>query len=340
MGNTFGKIYTLTTFGESHGPAIGGIIDGVPAGWQLDIDAIQRALDERRPGKGGLATTRREPDQVKILSGIFEGTTTGTPVGFIIENTNARSSDYDLLRDIYRPSHADYTYDMKYHHRDHRGGGRASARETACRVVGGAVAEQFLTLQGITVKAWADRIGPLKLPEEEAKLDELTARLRAAGDSVGGIVRCSISGVPVGLGEPLYDKLQAKLSAAMMSIPGAKGFDYGTGFESAGMCGLESNDPFGIDENGDIITLTNNSGGIQGGISNGAEITLRVAFKPIATIMHTQHSVTRDRMEVEYKAPGRHDICIVPRAVPVVRAMAAMTIMDAWLMRRASEPYK
>lgn len=339
MSNTIGTIYRLTTFGESHGPAIGGVIDGVPAGWQLSVETIQNALDERRPGGGGLATTRREPDRVRLLSGLFEGLTTGTPIGFIIENTNARSTDYDSLRDIYRPSHADFTYDMKYHHRDHRGGGRASARETACRVVAGSIAEQFLSLHGISIQACADRIGPLQLPRDNDKIEDLTLQLRATGDSVGGIVRCSVNGVPPGLGEPVYGKLQARLAFAMMSIPGVKGFDYGTGFDSATMYGSESNDSFGLDQENRTIPLTNRSGGIQGGISNGAEITMRVAFKPIATIMQTQHTVTRDGREVEFKAKGRHDVCIVPRAVPVVRAMAAMTVMDAWLLSRSSAPY-
>lgn len=338
MSNSIGIIYRLTTFGESHGPAIGGVIDGVPAGWALSADTVQSDLDERRPGGGGLATSRREPDRVRFLSGLFEGMTTGTPIGFVIENTNARSSDYDALRGIYRPSHADMTYDLKYGHRDYRGGGRASARETACRVVAGSVAAQYLALSGITISARAERIGPLELPRDADRLEALTAGLRATGDSVGGIVRCDVTGLPAGLGEPLYDKLSARLAFAMMSIPGAKGFDYGDGFDMAAMRGSEANDPFVPGPDGVPLTASNHSGGIQGGISNGAPVTMRIAFKPIATIMQTQRTVTRSGEPVEFRAAGRHDVCIVPRAVPVVRAMAAITIMDALLLSRASQP--
>ena len=336
MSNSFGEVFRLTTFGESHGPAIGGVIDGVPAGCPISLEAIQTDLDRRRPGGGGLATTRREPDRVEILSGIFEGVTLGTPIGFIIRNTSQRSADYDLTRHVYRPSHADYTYQAKYGVRDHRGGGRASARETACRVVAGSVARQILQQQGITISAWASRIGMLELPAQEAQLDDYTRSLRATGDTVGGIVECEVTGTPAGLGEPLFGKLQARLAEAMLSIPAVKGFEYGDGFEMACMQGSDANDPFDIDDDGRIITTSNHSGGIQGGISNGAPITMRVAFKPVATIMQPQNTVDDQGRHAVLEPRGRHDVCVVPRAVPVVEAMAAMVILDAFLLNRLS----
>lgn len=336
MGNSFGIIFKLTTFGESHGAAIGGVVDGVPAGLPLSTDAIQQALDRRRPGAGGASTTRRESDRVTLLSGVFEGMTLGTPIGFVIENTNSRSEDYGQLRELYRPSHADYTYDAKYGFRDYRGGGRASARETACRVVGGAIAEQILATRGIAVDAYALRIGNLRLPEQADQVDDLMLRLRREGDTIGGIVGCRISGLPAGLGDPVFDKLQARLAYAMMSIPAAKGFDYGTGFDSAEMRGSEANDRFTTDSSGNIVTASNNSGGIQGGITNGMDIYLRVAFKPIATIMQPQLTVSRDGSPVTLGPRGRHDVCALPRAIPVVRAMAAMTVADAMLINRSS----
>lgn len=336
MGNSFGIIFKLTTFGESHGAAIGGVVDGVPAGLPLSTDAIQQALDRRRPGAGGASTTRRESDRVTLLSGVFEGMTLGTPIGFVIENTNSRSEDYGQLRELYRPSHADYTYDAKYGFRDYRGGGRASARETACRVVGGAIAEQILATRGIAVDAYALRIGNLRLPEQADQVDDLMLRLRREGDTIGGIVGCRISGLPAGLGDPVFDKLQARLAYAMMSIPAAKGFDYGTGFDSAEMRGSEANDRFTTDSSGNIVTTSNNSGGIQGGITNGMDIYLRVAFKPIATIMQPQLTVSRDGSPATLGPRGRHDVCALPRAIPVVRAMAAMTVADAMLLNRSS----
>lgn len=336
MGNSFGIIFKLTTFGESHGAAIGGVVDGVPAGLQISTDAIQQALDRRRPGAGGASTTRRESDRVTLLSGVFEGMTLGTPIGFVIENTNSRSEDYGQLRELYRPSHADYTYDAKYGFRDYRGGGRASARETACRVVGGAIAEQILATRGIAVDAYALRIGNLRLPEQADQVDDLILRLRREGDTIGGIVGCRISGLPAGLGDPVFDKLQARLAYAMMSIPAAKGFDYGTGFDSAEMRGSEANDRFTTDSSGNIVTTSNNSGGIQGGITNGMDIYLRVAFKPIATIMQPQLTVSRDGSPATLGPRGRHDVCALPRAIPVVRAMAAMTVADAMLLNRSS----
>ena len=336
MGNSFGNIFRLTTFGESHGAAIGGVIDGVPAGCRIDAELIQDELRKRRPGAGPLGTTRREPDEVELLSGLMEGVTTGTPIGFIIRNTNQRSNDYDAMRHLFRPSHADYTYQVKYGVRDYRGGGRTSARETACRVVGGAVAQQILAEFGITIDAYASRIGPLQLPADSARLEALTAELRAAGDTVGGVVSCTINGVPAGVGEPLFDKLQARLAAAMLSVPAAKGFEYGDGFALAAMRGSEANDRFIPSPEGGITTVTNHSGGIQGGISNGQPITMRVAFKPVATLMRPQETVDDCGNPATLQPRGRHDVCVVPRAVPVVKAMAALVVLDALLAQRLS----
>ena len=355
--NTFGTLFTLTTFGESHGPAIGGVIDGVPAGFALDLDAVQAELDRRRPGQSALTTGRREADRVEFLSGLFEGRTTGTPIGFIIRNADQHSSDYEQLRTAYRPGHADYTYSAKYGLRDHRGGGRSSARETACRVVGGAVARQVLTSLGITVRAYTSQVGPVVLAKNFEELDlsltesnpvrcpdaptaeRMIAEIKAAkaeGDTVGGVVTCVVTGCPVGLGEPVAGKLQARLAAAMLSINAAKGFDYGMGFEGAAKRGSEVIDNFEMNAQGCVVTTANHSGGIQGGISNGMPIYFRVAFKPVATLLRPVSTIDSEGNSVELKMKGRHDPCVVPRAVPVVEAMAAMTILDTLLISKAT----
>lgn len=357
MSNTFGKIYRLTTFGESHGPAIGGVIDGVPAGFALDIDAIQRQLDRRRPGQSAIVTQRRESDCVQLLSGLMDSVTTGTPIGFVIPNSDQHSADYDAMRDAYRPSHADYTYDVKYGLRDHRGGGRSSARETACRVVGGAIARQILAAQGIGIAAYTRSVGDIALEMPYCELDltqvdsnpvrcpdadtarrmiELIEQVRTDGDTVGGVVTCVITGVPAGLGEPVADKLNATLAAAMMSINAAKGFELGMGFDGTRRRGSEVIDTFATDTDGRVITLANHSGGIQGGITNGADIYFNVAFKPVATLLQSVETIDRHGNPVTLQARGRHDPCVVPRAVPVVEAMAAMTLLDAWLLNRTS----
>lgn len=330
--NTFGTLFRLTDFGESHGDAIGGIIDGMPSGIQLDLDAIDAFLKRRRPG-GRLASPRKEDDKVRFLSGIFEGRTLGTPIAFMIENTDQRSKDYGVLRNTYRPNHADYTYKAKYGIRDYRGGGRASARETAVRVVGGALAAQVLGNSGIKVEAYPLQIGMVEIHStsdmevaEKAILDA-----KAGRDTLGGIVGCTVKGVPAGVGEPVFGKLQAMLASAMMSINAAKGFDYGDGFAAAGMRGSESVDAFYV-EDGRVHTRSNHSGGIQGGISNGEDITFRVAFKPIATMPRALETVTDELASTELTVGGRHDVCVVPRAVPVVEAMAAMTILDALMI--------
>lgn len=357
MSNTFGKIYRLTTFGESHGPAIGGIIDGVPAGLKLDLEAIQHELDRRRPGQSDIVTGRRESDTVTFLSGIFEGVTTGTPIGFTIPNSDQHSADYDNMRGVLRPSHADFTYTAKYGVRDHRGGGRSSARETATRVVGGAVARQVLSHYGITVTAYTSRVGDIALAKAYTDLDltlaetnavrcpdpataeaiiELIRQVKAEGDTVGGIVTCVIKGAPAGLGEPVADRLNAMLAGAMLSINAAKGFELGMGFEGSRMRGSQVIDQFTVGADGDITTAANHSGGIQGGISNGADIWFNVAFKPVATLLRPVDTVTENGQRVTLKARGRHDPCVVPRAVPVVEAMAAMTLLDAMLMNRST----
>lgn len=320
--NTFGTLFRLTTFGESHGPAIGGIIDGMPAGISVDFDAVRDAMRRRRPGQSPEVTARNESDEVTFLSGIFEGKTLGTPIGFIIPNNDARSRDYEPMRHVYRPGHADYTYDAKYGLRDHRGGGRASARETACRVVAGALASQVLALSGISISARS-----LRTAEE-------IAAVKAHRDTIGGIVECEINGVPAGLGEPVFGKLHAMLASAMMSINAAKGFDYGDGVDAAEALGSESVDNFTI-ENGRITTTANHSGGIQGGISNGQQIYFRVYFKPIATLPRPVDTVTDSLKPTVLEAGGRHDTCVAPRAVPVVEAMAAMTILDAMMLDKA-----
>lgn len=353
--NTFGNLFRLTSFGESHGLGIGGVIDGCPAGIELDMEFIQRELDRRRPGQSALVTPRKEADQVHFLSGIYEGRTTGTPIGFIIWNDNQHSSDYENMKEVFRPSHADYTYQMKYGIRDHRGGGRSSARETIARCVAGAIAKQILKNEGITIQAYTSQVGPVRLdgsyrdydlnltetnpvrcpdPAKAEEMQEFIAGLKKLGDTAGGVITCVAQGVPVGLGEPVFGKLHAALGAAMLSINAVKGFEYGDGFESAGYRGSERNDRF-YNDHGRIRTQTNHSGGIQGGISNGEDIYFRVAFKPVATVLMEQETVTKDGEQTILKARGRHDACVLPRAVPIVEAMTAMVLLDYWLLQQA-----
>jgi len=352
-GNSYGQVFTLTTFGESHGEAIGGIIDGAPSNFILDLEAVQLELDRRRPGQSEIVTQRKEADSVRFLSGIFEGKTTGAPIGFFIENENQKSKDYSHIKDVYRPSHADYTYDKKYGHRDYRGGGRSSARETASRVVAGAIAKQFLLHYGIKVDAFVSQVGNIKLegdlthielpkkenivrcPDTEVanRMIDYIKSIRKEGDTIGGVVFTRITGVPVGLGAPVFDRLHADLGKAMLSINAVKGFEYGSGFSGVEMKGSEHNDVFQPDG----TTLTNHSGGIQGGISNGAPIYFRVAFKAVATIMQDQSSVNSEMEKVTVEGKGRHDPCVVPRAVPIVEAMAAITLLDHYLRNRMTQ---
>lgn len=337
--NTFGNIYRLTSFGESHGVALGGVIDGFPAGIAIDLDYIQSELDRRRPGQGVLTTARKEADKVEILSGVFEGMSTGTPIGFIVRNSDHHSSDYSNIKDLYRPSHADYTYQKKYGIRDYRGGGRTSARETLCRVVGGAFAKLVLNQLGITIEAIVTQVGSHVLTgteeERKARMEEIVRSVREQHDSIGGIIACTIKNCPVGLGEPVFGKLNAALGAAMLSINAVKGFDLGDGFNGVGLTGSQMNDGF-YNDNGVIRTRTNHSGGIQGGLSNGEDICFRVLFKPVPTILRPQYTVTKDGEEVEFTATGRHDPCVLTRAVPVVESMAAMTILDYYLMNKTT----
>ena len=351
-GNTFGNIFKLTTFGESHGEAMGGVIDGCPAGVSIDLDAIENQMMRRRPGQSTIVTQRKETDTVRFLSGIFEGKTTGSPIGFIIENTNQKSADYTHIKDSYRPSHADYTFDKKYGYRDYRGGGRSSARETACRVAAGAIASQLLG--AIAITGFVSSVGDLTLEKPYQELDfntvdsnvvrcpdaEMASKMIAKikeikkqGDTIGGIITCVIQNVPVGLGEPVFDKLHAQLGKAMLSINAVKGFEFGSGFKGATMNGSEHNDLF----NQDGTTKSNLSGGVQGGISNGMDIYFRVAFKPVATIMQKQQTINSKGEKVEMQGKGRHDPCVVPRAVPIVEAMAALTIADFWLANKLSK---
>ena len=351
-GNTFGNFFKLTTFGESHGEAIGGVIDGCPAGVSIDLDAIENQMMRRRPGQSAIVTQRKEADTVRFLSGIFEGKTTGSPIGFIIENTNQKSADYTHIKDSYRPSHADYTFDKKYGYRDYRGGGRSSARETACRVAAGAIASQLLG--AIAITGYVSSVGDLTLEKPYQELDfntvdsnvvrcpdaEMASKMIAKikevkkqGDTIGGIITCVIQNVPVGLGEPVFDKLHAQLGKAMLSINAVKGFEFGSGFKGATMNGSEHNDLF----NQDGTTKSNLSGGVQGGISNGMDIYFRVAFKPVATIMQKQQTINSKGEKVEMQGKGRHDPCVVPRAVPIVEAMAALTIADFWLANKLSK---
>lgn len=355
MGNTFGNIFRLTSFGESHGEAVGGVVDGMPAGVEIDLEFIRSELRRRRPGQSLITTERKEPDEVELLSGVFEGRSTGAPIGFIVRNTNQHSNDYDNLRDVFRPSHADYTYYEKYGVRDHRGGGRSSARITIARCVGGALAKTVLRQMGISVTAYTSQVGNIAIDRDYRKYDlagaennavrcpdagaaermiELIRRMKGAGDTVGGIITCVIKGCPPGLGEPEFGKLHAMLGGAMLGINAVKGFEYGDGFDCVTGHGSEQNDVFDIGEDGRVVTLTNHSGGIQGGISNGNDIFFRVAFKPVATILQPQRTVDVNGRRVEVTARGRHDACVVPRAVPVVEAMAAMVILDCCLLNR------
>ena len=331
-GNSFGKILVLTTFGESHGICTGGILDGFPSSFQVDLHFIQSELNRRAPGFGDFSSPRKEEDPIEILSGIFEGKTTGAPIAFIIPNKDHHSEDYSILKDIYRPSHGDYTWDKKFGHRDYRGGGRISARETAARVAGGAFAKLFLHTKNITIHAEACEIGGFVLPGEETAAQAHLEGLKAAGDTCGGIISCTISGLPAGLGDPVFEKLQSGLARAMMSISAARGFEYGSGFESARMKGSDHNDVFIPSEDGKHLqTGTNFSGGIQGGISNGMPVTFRVAFKPVSSIKMQQDTVDREGRPVQFTGSGRHDVCVVPRAIPVVEAMAALVIADFML---------
>ena len=351
-GNTYGTIFKLSTFGESHGKAIGGVIDGCPAGIELDLNAIQRDLDRRKPGQSAIVTQRKEPDEVEFFSGIFEGKTTGTPIGFAIHNTNQKSNDYSHIKDSYRPSHADYVYDEKYGIRDYRGGGRSSARETASRVVAGAIAKQFLA--PIEINAYVSAVGHIRLNTDPSKIDlsliennpvrcpdpvmaaemeDYIKQIRKEGDTIGGVVSCIIKNVPVGLGEPVFDKLHAELGKAMLSINAVKGFEYGSGFEGTQMKGSAHNDLF----NSDGTTKTNRSGGIQGGITNGMDIYFRVAFKPVATIMQNQETINSSGETVAMQGKGGHDPCVVPRAVPIVEAMAALVLADFQLLKRTNK---
>lgn len=351
MGSTFGTIFKLSTFGESHGVAIGGVIDGVPSNVPIDLDSIQAELERRKPGQSDIVTQRNESDTVQILSGIFDGKTTGTSIGFIIPNDDQKSKDYGHIKDVYRPSHADYTYDKKYGNRDYRGGGRSSARETTCRVVAGAIAKQILEFKGIDIVAYVDQVGSIKITGEidyneidnnnvrcpnakdALKMETLIKTIRKDGDTIGGSIVCEINHVPPGLGEPVFDKLHADLGKAMLSINAVKGFEFGSGFSCIEMKGSEHNDIF----NEDGSTQTNHSGGIQGGISNGMPINMRIAFKPVATLMQKQQTINAEGERVEVQGKGRHDPCVVPRAVPIVEAMAAITILDFYLRNAATQ---
>lgn len=353
--NSFGHIFRLTTFGESHGEAVGGVVDGMPAGIDIDMEFIQSELNRRRPGQSAITTSRQEADRVELLSGVFEGKSTGCPIGFIVRNTNQHSHDYENMRNLFRPSHADYTYQQKYGIRDHRGGGRSSARITISRCVAGALAKLALRQKGISIQAYTSQVGDIALDkdysrydlsltesnavrcpdtEKAAQMEQLIAQVKAEGDTIGGIITCVIKGCPVGLGEPEFDKLHATLGQAMLSINAVKGFEYGDGFDCATMRGKQMNDVF-CNEDGRITTTTNHSGGIQGGISNGQDIYFRVAFKPVATILTEQETVDKAGNATTFTAKGRHDPCVLPRAVPVVEAMAAMTILDSILLRNA-----
>lgn len=351
-GNTFGRLFTLTTFGESHGRAIGGVIDGCPAGLELDLEKIQHELDRRKPGQSAIVTQRKEPDIVEFYSGLFEGRTTGTPIGFAIHNTNQKSKDYSHIKDSYRPSHADYVYDKKYGFRDHRGGGRSSARETASRVVAGAIAKQLMG--ATTINAYVSQVGGIQLAKDYGELDfsaiennpvrcpdahtahrmeEYIKKIKKEGDTIGGVITGVVQNVPIGLGEPVFDKLHAKLGAAMLSINAVKGFEYGSGFNGVHMKGSQHNDSF----NPNGSTVTNRSGGVQGGISNGMDIYFNVAFKPVATILQTYETIDKEGKKVKTQGKGRHDPCVVPRAVPIVEAMAALVIADHLLLAKINK---
>ena len=357
MRNSFGHIFRLTSFGESHGPAIGGVIDGMPAGIAVDMDFIQNELNRRRPGQSQLTTARKEADELEVLSGVFEGKTTGQPIGFIVRNQNQHSDDYENLRNVFRPSHADFTYWQKYGIRDHRGGGRSSARETISRVVAGAFAKLVLRDLGITIQAYTQQVGDIALtgtyndydldqtesndvrcPDSATaqRMADLIGKVKAEGDTIGGVIACVVKGCPIGLGEPVFGKLQAELAHAMLSINAAKGFEYGMGFAGVTQRGSEQNDVFMPDEDGGITTRTNRSGGIQGGISNGQDIYFRVAFKPVATLLREQETVNIEGEPTLLHARGRHDACVLPRAVPIVEAMAAIALIDNYLLNKTT----
>ena len=348
-GNTFGNIFKITTFGESHGPALGGVIDGCPSGIEIDLDLIEKEMQRRKPGQSSIVTQRKEEDSVTFYSGIFEGKTTGTPIGFLIHNNDQKSKDYSHIKNNYRPSHADYVYEKKYGHRDYRGGGRSSARETASRVVAGAIAKQVL--KSVKITAYVSSVGniivdkhyslldfnnieknPVRCadPQSAVEMENYIKEIRKEGDTIGGVVSCVIENCPIGLGEPVFDKLHAELGKAMLSINAVKGFEFGSGFNGTKLKGSEHNDSFSSDGK----TKTNNSGGIQGGISNGMDIYFKVAFKPVATIMKSQKTIDSKNNEVEMKGKGRHDPCVVPRAVPIVEAMSALVILDYYLLNK------
>lgn len=357
MFNSFGNLFRLTSFGESHGKAIGGVIDGFPSGIKIDMDFVRNELRRRRPGQSKITTDRAEEDEVEFLSGIFNNVSTGCPIGFVVWNKNQQSKDYDNIKNVFRPSHADYTYQVKYGIRDYRGGGRQSARETISRVVGGALAKIALKQLGISITAYTSQVGEIRLeddykeydfseieknpvrcpdPEKARIMEELISRIKADGDTIGGVVTCVIKGCPIGLGEPVFGKLHAALGNAMLSINAVKAFEYGDGFKGLKQKGSEQNDVF-YNRDGIIQTRTNHSGGIQGGISNGQDIFFRVAFKPVATVLMEQHTVNIDGIDTSMKAKGRHDPCVLPRAVPIVEAMAAMTILDYYLIDKATQ---
>lgn len=354
-GSTYGKLFTVSTFGESHGTAIGGVIDGFPSNIEIDFEFIQAELDKRKPGQSNIVSQRKESDKVQFLSGIFKGKSTGAPIGFLIPNEDVKSNHYDHLKDLFRPSHADFTYDKKFGHRDFRGGGRSSARETASRVVAGALAKLFLTQKGISIHGFVSQVGKIKMTDESTQevdfkliernavrcpdlnlaqeMENLILETRKNGDTIGGCVSCIVNGVPAGLGEPVFDKLHAELGKAMLSINAVKGFEIGSGFSSAEMFGSEHNDIF----KSDASTKTNYSGGIQGGISNGMPIYFKTAFKPVATIMQSQPSIDSAGNEITLDGKGRHDPCVVPRAVAIIEAMTAIVLMDFWLRQTAQK---
>ncbi len=357
MFNSFGNMVRLTSFGESHGKGIGGVLDGFPSGITIDMDFVQSELNRRRPGQSDITTARQEKDEVEFLSGIFEGKSTGCPIGFIVWNHNQRYSDYSEMQSVYRPSHADYTYKQKYGIRDYRGGGRSSARETIARVVAGALAKLALKQLGIRVTAYTSQVGAIRLeenytaydlslaesnpvrcpdPVKAKEMEDYILKVKEEGDTIGGVVTCVITGCPIGLGQPVFGKLQAALAAGMLSINAAKAFEYGEGFKGLKLKGSEQNDVF-YNNAGRITTHTNHSGGIQGGISNGQDIYFRVAFKPVATVLMEQHTVNIDGRDTTLKARGRHDPCVLPRAVPIVEAMAALTILDFYLIDRMTQ---
>lgn len=357
MGNSIGRLFRLTTFGESHGKALGAILEGCPAGLELDLEKIQLDMQRRKPGQSKITTQRREEDEVELLSGVFEGKTTGTPIGILIPNADQKSKDYEHIADAFRPSHADYTYFEKYGHRDYRGGGRSSARETAARVAGGAIAKQLLATKGITIQAYVSQVGALRLEKAYSELNldlaednivrcpdpELAAimidhidQVRKERDTIGGVVSCVIKNCPPGLGEPVFDRLHAELGKAMLSINAVKGFEFGSGFDGVSLRGSQHNDAF-VHQDGKVHTLTNHSGGIQGGISNGEDIYFRVAFKPVATLMQDQSSINTSGDAVTVSGKGRHDPCVVPRAVPIVEAMAALVLADYLLLSKTNK---